>query len=186
MKANGTLVACFFKDRVFLIELMKRSASTLQIPSEQRPFNEYQELRASFFFRWATLEPRQYLGGILGIWLGSWILGGPISAWSFPPLKLPVHFLLGGIACALVVLGLVMARLYLGWAHIHSRLGSACVHFEESGWYDGSYWNKPPEDIAKDRLVVEYQTAPIMRRLHRTVAILASLMALDLACWLLL
>jgi hypothetical protein len=165
---------------------MKRSASTISIPPEQRPFNEYQQLRGSFFFRWATLEPRQYLGGILAVWSAAWLLSGPISAWSFPPLKLPLHFLLGGIAGSFVVLGLVLVRLYLGWAYIHDRLGRACVHYEESGWYDGSFWNKPPEEVAKDRLVVQYQTAPVMRRLRQTCAILLSALALDLVCWMLL
>jgi hypothetical protein len=161
---------------------MKRSPSTIPIPHEQRPFNEYQQLRGSFFFRWATLEPRRYLGGIAAVWTAAWIVSGPVSAWSFPPLKMPLPFVLGGVAGALVILGLVLLRLYLGWSYIHSRLGSTRVHYEESGWYDGSFWTKPPEDVAKDRLVVEYQTAPIMRRLHRTLMILLSVLIFDLAC----
>jgi Conserved in the green lineage and diatoms 27 len=165
---------------------MKRSPTAVVIPPEQRPFNEYQQLRSSFFFRWATLEPRLFGAGIAGVWIGSWILSGPISAWSFPPLRLPFHFFLGGVAGSGVLLGLVLLRLYLGWSYIHKRLSSACVHYEESGWYDGSFWNKPPEDIAKDRLIVEYQVAPILRRLQRTLTIFSLLGITDLACWWLL
>jgi hypothetical protein len=165
---------------------MKRSATAVVIPPEQRPFNEYQQLRSSFFFRWATLEPRLFVAGIAGVWLGSWVLSGPISAWSFSPLRLPIHFFLGGVAGSGVLLGLVLLRLYLGWAYIHERLSSACVHYEESGWYDGSFWNKPPEDVAKDRLVVEYQVDPVLRRLQRTLIILFLSGITDLACWWLL
>ena len=148
---------------------MERPTTTVPIPPEQRPINEYQQLRTSFFFRWATVEPRTYLGAILVVWTVAWLVSGPVAAWSFPPTRLPLQFLLGGAAGAAVLLGLVLLRLYLGWSYIHARLLSGCVHYEETGWYDGSFWTKPSEELAKDRLVVEYMVGPIMRRLHRTL-----------------
>ncbi|AGY57609.1 CGLD27 family protein [Gloeobacter kilaueensis] len=165
---------------------MTRRISTAPIPPEQRPFNEYQQLRTSYFFRWATVEPRAYLGTILCVWAGSWVVSGPVAAWSFPPVRMPVQFFIGGAGGAAILLGLVLLRLYLGWSYIHTRLLSASVHYEETGWYDGSFWTKPPEDLAKDRLVVEYQVAPVMRRLHRTLAALGLFYALvALLYWLL-
>ncbi|BAC88790.1 CGLD27 family protein [Gloeobacter violaceus] len=164
---------------------MERRTPTVAIPPEQRPFNEYQQLRSSYFFRWATVEPRVYLGTILAVWSVAWIVSGPVAAWSFPPGRMPWQFLVGGAGGAGIILGLVLLRLYLGWSYVHTRLLSASVHYEETGWYDGSFWTKPAEDLAKDRLVVEYQVAPVMRRLRRTLAALALFYAVEaLLCWL--
>lgn len=32
-----------------------------------------------------------------------------------------------------------------GWSYVGDRLLSAVVPYEESGWYDGQMWVKPPE-----------------------------------------
>lgn len=163
---------------------MNRSTPpTLPIPPEQRPINEYQELRGSYFFRWATLEPRTYLSGILFVWLAAWFISGPVSAWSFPPQRMTAQFILGGAGGAGIILGLVLMRLYLGWGYIYSRLLSPRVHYEETGWHDGSFWIKPEEELAKDRLVVQYRVNPILRRLRRTLGTLGMLGLAVLGAW---
>jgi len=40
---------------------------------------------------------------------------------------------------------LVVLRIYLGWSYVGDRLLSAVVPYEETGWYDGQMWVKPPE-----------------------------------------
>lgn len=32
-----------------------------------------------------------------------------------------------------------------GWSYVGDRLLSAVVAYEETGWYDGQMWVKPPE-----------------------------------------
>lgn len=32
-----------------------------------------------------------------------------------------------------------------GWSYVGDRLLSAVIPYEESGWYDGQMWVKPPE-----------------------------------------
>jgi hypothetical protein len=32
-----------------------------------------------------------------------------------------------------------------GWSYVGDRLLSAVVPYEETGWYDGQMWVKPPE-----------------------------------------
>lgn len=36
-------------------------------------------------------------------------------------------------------------RVLQGWSYVGDRLLSAVIPYEESGWYDGQMWVKPPE-----------------------------------------
>jgi hypothetical protein len=40
---------------------------------------------------------------------------------------------------------------------------------QETGWYDGQTFVKPPEVLARDRLLGTYEVSPIMARLRKTM-----------------
>lgn len=103
--------------------------------------------------------------------LGSFFffLGGPIAAQSFEPGKMPIQYFLAGGAGALFGVAFILLRLYLGWSYVGNRLLSAVVPYEETGWYDGQLWVKPPEILARDRLLGAYKVKPVMSRLKKTL-----------------
>ena len=147
---------------------MRQITSKTPVPPEQQPANEYEELKNSWLFSWVILEIPQYVRKLVWVWVWSWLISGPVAAASFPPEKYLVQFLLSGSAGASLILILLLLRLYLGWNYVRSRLIKTTVFYEESGWYDGQTWLKTPEEIAKDRLIVNYQVKPLMQRLHKT------------------
>jgi hypothetical protein len=51
----------------------------------------------------------------------------------------------------------------------------ATVPYEESGWYDGQIWIKPPEVLIQDRLIGTYEIYPGLSRLHLTLTFLSVL-----------
>lgn len=163
--------------------MMESSVSVCPVPSEQQPINEYQELKDSWFFRWATLDGGSYLRKMAWIWGWSWLLAGPVAAASFPPQKLVGHFMLCGGAIASLFMILALLRLYLGWCYVRDRLTKPTVFYEESGWYDGQCWDKPPEILTRDRLIVTYQVQPILQRLNKTLALLALIFCLGSLIW---
>jgi hypothetical protein len=144
------------------------SVSICPVPQEQRPINEYQELKESWFFSWVTLNRPGYLAKLAWVWAWSCLLSGPIAASSFAPVKYPAQFVLSGAAGASFILGLALLRLYLGWFYVRSRLSNPTVVYEESGWYDCQSWPKTPEVLLQDQLIVNYQLEPILRRLRQT------------------
>ena len=156
------------------------------VPTEQRPINEYEELKDSWFFRWATLAELSYWRKLGWVWLGGWLIAGPIAAASFVPSKYPLQFTLCGSAAAGFFVVLVLLRLYLGWCYVSDRLSQSKISYEESGWYDGQIWQKPDSMLARDRLVVTYEVKPILNRLKRTALILAAIVAFGTLIWLLL
>lgn len=156
--------------------MMESSVSVCPVPSEQQPLNEYEELKASWFFRTSTLELRQYTIKLAWIWGISWFIAGPVAAASFAPYKHTAQFLICGAAGASIGVVLAVVRLYLGWSYVCTRLSSPTIFYEESGWYDGQTWTKPSAVLTRDRLIVAYQVQPILQRLQRTFALLAVLL----------
>lgn len=60
-------------------------------------------------------------------------------------------------------------RIYLGWKYVADRLMTATLEYEETGWYDGQFFVKPPEILTRDRLLGTYEVRPVMARLRRTL-----------------
>jgi hypothetical protein len=165
---------------------MMKEAQACPVPSDQQPVNEYEALKESWFFGWGMLEMPAY--GRKLAWAGfwGWLLVIPIAFASFPWQKFPLRFLLSSSLGAALTAALVLLRLYLGWYYIRDRLNSEQVVYEESGWYDGQVWRKPPEILTRDRLIAVYQVTPILQRLRQTALILGSAIAVNRLCWLLL
>ncbi len=153
------------------------------VPEEQQPANEYEELKESWFFRWAILAKGGYWRKLAWVWGLSWTIIGPIAAASFPLQKQPLLFMISGVLGTSLILGLVIIRLYLGWFYIGDRLKSDKVFYEESGWYDGQTWQKTPEVLTRDRLIFNYQVQPILQRLQQTALLLASVIGISGLLW---
>ena len=163
--------------------MMESSVSVCPVPSEQQPLNEYEELKASGFFRTCTLDLREYITQLAWIWGGAWLVAGPVAAASFAPYKYTAQFILCGAAGASVGVILAVVRLYLGWSYVCARLMSPTIFYEESGWYDGQTWAKPMAVLTRDRLIVTYQVQPIVQRLQRTFGGLALLLLAGSLVW---
>ncbi|GAQ85274.1 hypothetical protein KFL_002270080 [Klebsormidium nitens] len=158
----------------------------MEVPTEQRPVNEFKALKDATLYNWAQLDLKDYSLRLLLVWSGFFVfLGAPIAAASFEPMKEPLEFFLAGGAGALFASAILVLRMYLGWSYVGDRLLSAVVAYEESGWYDGQLWVKPPEILARDRLLGSYQVKPILNRLKQTLlgaggALMASAVSLAL------
>jgi hypothetical protein len=154
------------------------------VPTEQQPVNEYEALKESWFFRWATLDPLAYGKRLAGVAVFGLLIVAPIAAASFHPQKALFKFTLSSLLGISAFTGLVLLRLYLGWWYICDRLQAEKVFYEESGWYDGQIWTKTPEVLARDRLIVAYQIQPILTRLKRTALSLGILIGSGSLLWL--
>lgn len=153
------------------------------VPVDQIPIKEYESMSESWFYRWGTQDLWGYLKPILGLWLVSWLLVGPMAAISFVPAKVLPQFLISASLGALLLPTFALAQLYVGWRHVCDRLSQASVPYEESGWYDGQFWDKPDDVINRDRLIADYEVKPLMQRLHKTFAIILGIISFSLVIW---
>ncbi|KAF9678576.1 hypothetical protein SADUNF_Sadunf07G0049000 [Salix dunnii] len=116
----------------------------IEVPFEQRPVNEYSSLKDGPLYSWGELDPGPFFLRLGGLWLVTFtVLGVPIAAATFNPSR--------------------------GWSYVGDRLLSAVIPYEESGWYDGQMWVKPPEVLARDRLLGSYKVKPVIKMLKQTL-----------------
>ncbi|GAB4846922.1 Protein CONSERVED IN THE GREEN LINEAGE AND DIATOMS 27, chloroplastic [Ancistrocladus abbreviatus] len=142
----------------------------VEVPFEQRPVNEYSSLRDAALYSWGELSPGSLFIRLGGLWFITFtVLGVPIAAASFNPSKEPLRFVLAAGTGTLLLVILIVLRIYLGWSYVGDRLLSAVIPYEESGWYDGQMWVKPPEVLARDRLLGSYKVKPVIKLLKQTL-----------------
>ncbi|KAG8642689.1 protein CONSERVED IN THE GREEN LINEAGE AND DIATOMS 27, chloroplastic isoform X1 [Manihot esculenta] len=142
----------------------------IEVPFEQRPVNEYESLKDGALYSWGELGPQSLFLRLGGLWLVTFtVLGVPIAAASFNPEREPLRFILAAGTGTLLLVSLIVLRIYLGWSYVGDRLLSAVVPYEESGWYDGQMWVKPPEVLARDRLLGSYKVKPVIKLLKQTL-----------------
>lgn len=116
------------------------------VPRDQRPVNELKSLRETFLYAWAALPPQQLGGRLAGFFAGvTALLSAPIAGATFDVSREPAQLCLAASAASLAVLLVLLLRIYLGWEYVGKRLLSAVVEYEETGWYDGQTFVKPPK-----------------------------------------
>jgi hypothetical protein len=162
---------------------MKTTVTRCPVPAEQVPIREYEEIRESWFYSWGGRHLRGYLTPLLVIWCLSWLVTGPIAAASFSPERAFPQFFITASAGALILPALALLQLYIGWSYVGNRLRQQAVPYEESGWYDGQVWVKPDDVLSRDRLIVDYQIKPVLKRMQKTFGVLGGLLLLTVIGW---
>lgn len=138
------------------------------VPRDQRPINEYLELKNRFGFSWADVQSSDFYKFSLKIYIIV-LLFFTLFFYNSSLSIISVSLYSNLIACS--ILFIFYLRLYLGWHYIYNRLMKATVAYEESGWYDGQIWVKTPEFLIQDKLAGKYQVEPIVNRIKRILLI---------------
>lgn len=142
------------------------------VPRDQRPFYEYIKRKDSSILGWVGLNEFNYtrrffitLGGIFAITL-------PFTCWFISLSYYPLQTLLVNLLISLTFQTLLYAYFFVTWIYAGKRLVAAKVWYEESGWYDGRVWIKPPSILRHERLLYHYQLVPLITRLAKTLQLL--------------
>jgi len=142
------------------------------IPKDQRPMNELKMIQSGQFLN--PSNPEKFKTDFGRVCIGVLVLlGGPISAFTFDPLKQTLPFLAGGIATTSFLSSLALIRTYLGWSYVNERLITAILPYEETGWYDGQKFTKPPQVLARHQLLSTYEVVPVLQGLQQSLLIAA-------------
>eukprot|EP00903_Cladosiphon_okamuranus_P008483 g8150.t1 len=150
------------------IRVRRRMDKSRTVPTDQQPFNELQELKEDPLFGWAQEDFKGLVTRLGLIYAGAMAISIPIGTTTFPN-QLPEALLAANVG-GLGVLLAVAIRLYSGWSYVSLRLGAEVVEYEESGWYDGSEWFKPPDIRARDEMLNNYEVQPAVDRLKAILA----------------
>lgn len=139
------------------------------VPIDQRPINEYRDLKTSSLFFWTTRPLNSYLKTLITFTIIVCTSVSLLINVSIANSELVVNFLGYSLTFGSIIMIFGILRVYLGWVYIYERLVKASVTYEESGWYDGQTWIKPPESLIQDKLIATYEILPIVTRLKQSL-----------------
>jgi hypothetical protein len=148
------------------------------VAPEQLPLEEYRQLERSWFFRWPARGTLALGRSLLSAWLLTLPLGLIVASGSWSLRHHPPRLAVAALTVTLVLPLLLLLRQWLGWSHLHRRLCSERVEYEESGWYDGQVWEKPLAWRQRDLLVASHQVGPVLGRLRQGILWILLLMGL--------
>ncbi len=150
------------------------------VPLDQRPLNEFNNIRNSWISSWPLLEKSIFYKKLVY----SWIIVTPISAIiSYGSNCLRNNTVLLtfiSLTASLLFPILLLSRQWLSWTYIYKRLNSENIEYEETGWYDGQIWEKPIDWRAKDLLIAQHQIRPILDHLKIIIFILTFVILISL------
>jgi hypothetical protein len=137
------------------------------VPEAQRPVNEFLDVSRQPLFSWAAKE-----SGSQGFFLRLAVTYAIVYAVICYPIAGATYtqdgYLLQKITSANVgamsLLGVLMIRIYSGWAYIGSRLTSKVIEYEETGWYDGDIEYKTQAEMTRDRFLYKDKVKPVVER----------------------
>ena len=150
------------------------------VPSNQRPLNEFNNIRDSWIISWPLLEKNIFYRKLLY----SWIFFMPVSlliSYGSNYLKNNIlHLTFISLTASLLLPILLLTRQWLSWIYIYKRLNSENIEYEETGWYDGQVWEKPIDWRAKDLLIAQHQVKPILDHLKMIAILLTAIILFSL------
>lgn len=143
------------------------------VPEDQKPINQYINLKENFFLKWTQIPIKKYIFQIFSLYFISFptFLIGFLNLTPFSLKEIETLFLISSTFFFLI--------LYFRWWEINQQLIQSQVFYEEASWFDGKNWQKPFFLIKNDKLLSSQKVSPILNRLFFTLLI-------HLLCFLLL
>jgi hypothetical protein len=142
------------------------------VPREQRPFYEYLRRKQSGLLGWVKLNETAYTKRFFSTFLTVFLLALPIVNWFINFFYYPLQTIIVNFIVSLIIQGLIYSYFFLAWTYTGRRLVSAKVFYEESGWFDGRVWTKPPTILRHERLLYHYQLLPLISRIGKTLRLI--------------
>jgi len=136
------------------------------VPYNQRPSNEYLNLKKSFNFSWIFQDSKGFFESLMKPVLFTYLISYTII--------LNIHTEDNQITPKLIaelfistsfLLIVYIIQNYLACKYIYDRLMLSVITYEESGWYDGQTWIKSKEVLIQDRLLGTYELRPKIEKL---------------------
>jgi len=111
------------------------------VPENQKPINEYIDLKENFLLNWTTFNQKNYFVKFFSFYLFWFSLVFLLTLdLSF---KHILSNLLWSLGISLSLQNLMVFFFFLRWKEMKKRFNQARLFYEESSWFDGQIWEKP-------------------------------------------
>ena len=116
------------------------------IPDDQKPINEYINLKENDFTNFMLLSRKNYFSKLFINFLVGFVLSIPLSFLFNVSNQLFLYSTSYSISFLILNFFINLSR----WSQLLKRLRNSRLFYEEGSWYDGQYWEKPLELIKND------------------------------------
>jgi len=129
------------------------------IPDNQKPINEYIELKENFSSNWTTYSNKYYFNTLTFLFSFFFLTIAFFQIFTNNNNinKLTVfifsNFLISTILETLILLSIILLLNFLIWSQIQYKFFKSFVFYEESSWFDSQIWQKPYFLIKNDQLI---------------------------------
>jgi hypothetical protein len=138
------------------------------VPYNQRPSNEYNDIKNSFKFNWIFQNLRGFFTSLMKPIVINYLISYTIifNLYNPEPLITVTLKLISELFFWTSLLSILYClQSYLACIYIYDRLMTSVITYEESGWYDGQTWVKSKEVLLQDRLIGRYELEPNITRI---------------------
>ena len=140
------------------------------IPDDQKPINEYINLKENDFTNLMLLSKKNYFSKIFINFLIGFVLATPLTFLFNVNSQLFLYNSFYSTSFLILNFFINLSR----WSQLLKRFRSSRLFYEEGSWYDGQYWEKPLELIKNDKLLTSQKIKPILKRIIETLIVLLS------------
>ena len=140
------------------------------IPDDQKPINEYINLKENDFTNLMLLSKKNYFSKIFINFLIGFVLATPLTFLFNVNSQLFLYNSFYSTSFLILNFFINLSR----WSQLLKRFRSSRLFYEEGSWYDGQYWEKPLELIKNDKLLTSQKIKPILKIIIKTLIVLLS------------
>jgi hypothetical protein len=130
------------------------------IPEDQKPINQYINLKEDNITNLINLEQKNFLF----LFLSFFFFISLIRFENFNLIHNKFFFYLVNSEISLLFLFLIYFSIYFRLKDLESKFNKSTLFYEEASWYDGQIWNKPLSILKNDRLLKIKEINPLVNK----------------------
>jgi hypothetical protein len=146
------------------------------VPNDQKPLNEYIELKENPLTNWANISKKNYKSKIssLGLFFIIFFFCLPFTfAESFIEINQKNVFKsqFNNFLFIISFCSLFFLLNLVNWLELNKRFRNPELSYEEGSWYDGKIWKKPFSLMKNEKLISVQKIEPIIQQLKSNIFI---------------
>jgi hypothetical protein len=145
------------------------------VPEEQKPMNDYIQLKENELTRWVAFPTPQYRQTLARLAGGCFFLFSLLNFWNLQGTEYFFEWILHTIIQSSLLLLFLLLINFIRWKQMETNLYKARLFYEEASWYDGQVWEKPFSILKNDKLLSTQKIEPILQRILGTSGTLSFL-----------
>lgn len=144
------------------------------VPEEQKPIQEYLQLKENDFTNWVTFGKEQYFQKLASFTLNLFLFFSLLQFPNYQEFEYLFQTVLETLLWAWVGLFFILLINFARWKQVEIRFSKSRLFYEEASWYDGQIWEKPFTILKNDQLLSTQKIQPLLQRLLRTLLTLVA------------